>query len=63
MSTDTEKKETNLTQSIKEFMIRASREEKMKLIEKLWDYCKRYPNDSDLGKNLREFILVESMSN
>lgn len=62
MSTDTEKKEIKLSPSIIEAMVKLSKEDRTKLVEKLWEYCRDYPNDTDLGRNLRKFILLESMS-
>jgi hypothetical protein len=59
MNTDTEKIETN-SKSVFEKMIGKNIIEKHKLMEELWEYCKKYPNDSDLGKNLRMFILTQT---
>ena len=65
MSTD-----TNLTEKIAnnenhnriiEAMVGNSKLERHKLVEELWEYCRKYPNDTDLGVNIRKFILLEAM--
>lgn len=47
--------------SIIDTMLDGSKKENYKLIEELWDYCKEFPNDYDLGKNLRMFILTKTI--
>jgi hypothetical protein len=42
-------------------MVGSSKKEKHKLVEELWEYCMKYPNDYDLGKNIRIFILTQTM--
>lgn len=61
MSTPTEKQENTDVQLAFSPTVRYAIDEKNKLIEELWEYCRKYPNDTDLGKNLRQFILLESI--
>ena len=44
-----------------ESMVGNSKSEKHKLVEELWNFCRKYPNDTDLGINIRKFILLETM--
>jgi hypothetical protein len=44
-----------------ESMVGNSKSEKHKLVEELWNFCRKYPNDTDLGVNIRKFILLETM--
>lgn len=60
MNTET-KTAQNGNQSVIDTFQNSSRREKHKLVEELWEYCRKYPNDTDLGKNLRMFILTQSM--
>lgn len=60
MSIHTEKKENTNVQVNLQPTVKYGIDEKNKLIEELWDFCKKYPNDSDLGRNLREFILLRA---
>lgn len=62
MNTGNEKNEMEISQSAIQAILKFSKSEKTKLIEELWEFCRKYPNDSDLGKNLRSFILLKSMS-
>ena len=60
MNTDTNQIEKK-TQSIIDSMVSSSKKEKHKLVEELWEYCMKFPNDYELGKNLRMFILTQTM--
>lgn len=60
MSIPTEKQENTDVQLSFQPTVKYGIDEKNKLIEELWDFCKKYPNDSDLGRNLREFILLRA---
>ena len=65
MSTDTnETKKNSFNENNNltiESMVGNSKSEKYKLVEELWEYCRKYPNDTDLGVNIRKFILLEAM--
>jgi len=65
MSTDTnETKKNSFNENNDltiESMVGNSKSEKHKLVEELWNFCRKYPNDTDLGVNIRKFILLETM--
>jgi hypothetical protein len=61
MSIPTEKKETTDVQLDFLPTVKYAVDEKNKLVQELWEYCRKYPNDTDLGKNIRQFILLETM--
>ena len=60
MNTDTNQTERK-NQSIIDSMLGNSKKEKHKLVEELWEYCRKYPNDYDLGKNIRNFIITQTL--